>query len=269
MHAARRDFACAAVGDKIYVAGGTDSHHVIPHGRGVRSALKSAEVYDYAHDRWRRLPDLETERVGCLGVAVEDRFYAIGGGTDNGTVEFELFRSAEVLETSEEPMHWKTIDDMWQSHVKLPRAVAGFDHSLFAVDSNDQTLKSYDEITNEWSEVMPMPSANTILPGRTGLAERQQAMGGLPGDQLVDFPREGLFWMEPCSRPSHVHHLLRLHESRNRGRNWSGNFSIRGDRDDESAPSTSGEQTSLQGRINCKSLGANTYLIIGSGIVHI
>ncbi|PKU80317.1 F-box/kelch-repeat protein SKIP20-like [Dendrobium catenatum] len=74
MSAARSFFACAAVGGRIYVAGGHDE---------MKNALRTAEIYDVEADEWAAIPAMAEERDESQGVAIGGRFWAISGyGTE-------------------------------------------------------------------------------------------------------------------------------------------------------------------------------------------
>ncbi|XP_058196331.1 F-box/kelch-repeat protein At5g26960 [Rhododendron vialii] len=62
----RKKFAAAAVGGKIYVAGGA-------------ARTSSVEEYDPDTDSWRVVSDAPRKRYGCVGTSVGDVFYVIGG----------------------------------------------------------------------------------------------------------------------------------------------------------------------------------------------
>jgi N-acetylneuraminic acid mutarotase len=62
--------AVAAIGGKLYVAGGNN-------GSGV--AISQLDVYDPATNAWSTLPAMPTPRVTAAGVAIGGRFFVIGG----------------------------------------------------------------------------------------------------------------------------------------------------------------------------------------------
>lgn len=62
----RKRFAAAAVGGRIYVAGGS-----------ARTA--AVEEYEPETDEWRVVADAPRKRYGCIGVGVDGIFYVIGG----------------------------------------------------------------------------------------------------------------------------------------------------------------------------------------------
>ncbi|XP_010906402.1 F-box/kelch-repeat protein At5g26960 [Elaeis guineensis] len=63
---ARKKFAAAAIGGKIYVAGGT-------------ARTSAVEEYDPAADAWRVVADAPLRRYGCVAAAAGGVFYVIGG----------------------------------------------------------------------------------------------------------------------------------------------------------------------------------------------
>ncbi|KAL3684943.1 hypothetical protein R1sor_002965 [Riccia sorocarpa] len=63
-------FAAAAIGKKIYVAG----------GQTTKDFLELAQVYDTEENKWEDLPhNLTHQRLGCQGVSFENQFWVIGG----------------------------------------------------------------------------------------------------------------------------------------------------------------------------------------------
>lgn len=62
----RKKFATAAIGGRIYVAGGA-------------SRTSSVEEYEPGTDSWRVVSDAPRRRYGCLGAALNGVFYVIGG----------------------------------------------------------------------------------------------------------------------------------------------------------------------------------------------
>ncbi|XP_073391743.1 F-box/kelch-repeat protein SKIP20-like [Physcomitrium patens] len=62
MSSTRSFFACAAVGDSVFVAGGHDN---------TRLALASAERYDLASNTWETLPRMHIVRDECVGAVLE------------------------------------------------------------------------------------------------------------------------------------------------------------------------------------------------------
>ncbi|OEL23411.1 hypothetical protein BAE44_0015570 [Dichanthelium oligosanthes] len=63
-------FACAAVGGRVFVAGGHDEE---------KNALRCAATYDAEADAWAALPDMARERDEARGVRAGAAFVALGG----------------------------------------------------------------------------------------------------------------------------------------------------------------------------------------------
>ncbi|PKU75961.1 F-box/kelch-repeat protein SKIP20-like [Dendrobium catenatum] len=70
MSTARSFFACAAVGGRVYVAGGHDE---------MKNALRTAEIYDVEADEWEAMPAMAEERDESQGVEIRSRFWVISG----------------------------------------------------------------------------------------------------------------------------------------------------------------------------------------------
>ncbi|CAM0946202.1 unnamed protein product [Alopecurus aequalis] len=66
----RSFFACAAVGGRVFVAGGHDEE---------KNALRSAAAYDADANAWAALPDMALQRDEARGVCVGGRFVVVGG----------------------------------------------------------------------------------------------------------------------------------------------------------------------------------------------
>ena len=61
MGTARKEYASAAVGGKIYVFGGRDASN---------ARLSTAEVYDPASDSWAQVTSLTSARCGLVAAAL-------------------------------------------------------------------------------------------------------------------------------------------------------------------------------------------------------
>jgi N-acetylneuraminic acid mutarotase len=66
--------ACAAVGGKIYVAGGLGEKH---------EELGVLEIFDTATGRWSRGPDAPAPVAYCGSCVLAGRFFVFGGGREN------------------------------------------------------------------------------------------------------------------------------------------------------------------------------------------
>lgn len=72
-----RGAACAAIGKKIYVAGGSRTKRDVPDYCDV------LQIYDTTTDSWTIGPPMPTPRDLVTGFAVEGKFHVIGGSKDN------------------------------------------------------------------------------------------------------------------------------------------------------------------------------------------
>lgn len=90
--------AAAAVGGKIYVAGGV----TVRHDRGTVSGAATLEVYDVARNRWARGADMPTPRHHHAAVAV-DGVVTVVGGRDGSS-----FSLATVEQLDTRTGHWTT-----------------------------------------------------------------------------------------------------------------------------------------------------------------
>jgi hypothetical protein len=72
MNAPRGASGVAAIGTKIYVAGGL----------AAAGSVGAFEVFDTATRMWTRLPDLPTARDHLTAQAINGRIYAIAGRTN-------------------------------------------------------------------------------------------------------------------------------------------------------------------------------------------
>jgi non-specific serine/threonine protein kinase len=71
MGVARGAFATAVIGDRLYVAGGSEEIDGTPTG--------VLEIYDFKSGRWTQGPDMPTPAQHNAGAAVDGKFYAVGG----------------------------------------------------------------------------------------------------------------------------------------------------------------------------------------------
>ncbi|KAG2554425.1 hypothetical protein PVAP13_9KG610500 [Panicum virgatum] len=74
MNSPRCLFGSTSVGEKAFVAGGTDS---------LGTILSSAEMYDSESHTWTPLPSMNRARKMCSGVFMDGKFYVIGGVANN------------------------------------------------------------------------------------------------------------------------------------------------------------------------------------------
>uniref|UniRef100_A0A0D9XJH0 F-box domain-containing protein n=1 Tax=Leersia perrieri TaxID=77586 RepID=A0A0D9XJH0_9ORYZ len=166
MSAPRCLFGSASVGEKAYVAGGTDSFGRI---------LNSAEVYNSETHTWTPLPSMNRERKNCSGVFMDDKFYIIGGVTNNN----------KVLTCGEEydmqSQTWTVIENMSEGLNGVsgaPPLIAVVKNELYAADYSEKDVKKYDKKNNKWITLGKLPERLASMNG-WGLAFRAC------GDRLI------------------------------------------------------------------------------------
>jgi hypothetical protein len=140
-------FACAAVGNYIFVAGGHDSD---------KMALTSTEVYSVDTDQWAPLAPMNQERDEATGLCFEGNFYVVSGYSTSAQGQFT--QSAEVYNPSLNS--WSLLDGMWSLETQTSRAAGPFAvmfGKLYAL--NGQSLCSYNAATGAWSVVEPIPDS--------------------------------------------------------------------------------------------------------------
>ncbi|KAL5231219.1 hypothetical protein ABZP36_029995 [Zizania latifolia] len=159
MNAPRCLFGSASVGEKAYVAGGTDSFGRI---------LNSAEVYNSETHTWVSLPSMIKERKNCSAVFMDGKFYVIGGVTNNN----------KVLTCGEEyDIHsrsWRVIKNMSEGLNVVsgaPPLIAVVKNELYAADYSVKDVKKYDKKNNKWITLGKLPERSVSMNG-WGLAFR-------------------------------------------------------------------------------------------------
>ena len=153
MNSPRCLFGSTSVGEKAYVAGGSDSS---------RRILSSAEMYDSETHTWTPLPSMNRARYGCSGAFMDGKFYVIGGVTNNNKVlacgeEYDLERRS-----------WRVIHNMSECLCGVagaPPLIAVVNNQLYAADYSDKDVKRYDKLNNRWITLgkLPVQSKNNNL----------------------------------------------------------------------------------------------------------
>jgi hypothetical protein len=159
MNSPRCLFGSTSVGEKAYIAGGTDSSG---------SILSSAEMYDSENHTWTTLPSMNRARKMCSGVFMDGKFYVIGGVANNNKVltcgeEYDLKRGS-----------WKIIENMSEGLngvTGAPPLIAVVNNELYAADYCEKDLKKYDKINNKWITLGKLPERSVSMNG-WGLAFR-------------------------------------------------------------------------------------------------
>jgi hypothetical protein len=166
MNSPRCLFGSTSVGEKAYVAGGTDASGKI---------LSSAEMYDSETYVWTPLPSMHRERKMCSGVFMDGKFYVIGGVTHNNKVltcgeEYDLKRQS-----------WRVIENMSEGLngvTGAPPLIAVVNNELYAADYSEKDVKKYDKLNNKWITLGKLPERSVSMNG-WGLAFRAC------GDRLI------------------------------------------------------------------------------------
>lgn len=147
MGAPRGASGVAAIGTKIYVAGGLNPG----------SSVADFEVFDTATLQWARLPDMPTARDHLTAQASGGRFYAIAG------------RRAADLNANEE---FNPATSTWRPRAPIPTARGGVASGaiygriqVFGGEGNSGTPEStfrqneeYDPAMDTWRSLAPMPT---------------------------------------------------------------------------------------------------------------
>ncbi|MCO5569777.1 hypothetical protein L7F22_023492 [Adiantum nelumboides] len=147
MKTPRSWFAAAVIGQCVYVAG----------GQGKDRFLNSVEVYDLQTNRWSYASDMHHVRSSCYGLAVQGKFWIIGGELmRNQYGERPERGSAEVYDP--DTGLWTLIPEMWLDTQKVPGpSTVHCGKILFAHKSK---LMVYDDVANNWYHVGYLPGAD-------------------------------------------------------------------------------------------------------------
>jgi N-acetylneuraminic acid mutarotase len=143
----------AAIGDRIYLAGGFDADDV---------ATDAVQRYDPAADAWRELHPMHTRR-GLLKLAVLDgKLYAIGGRDDNAVSQTAVERYDPATDT------WQKMAPLLTGRGNPGVAVA--DGHIYAVGGQGagvalRTTERYDPAADRWEKFGPL-----LAVGRSSLS---------------------------------------------------------------------------------------------------
>lgn len=135
MPTTRSFFACAAVGNFIYVSGGHDNTKV---------ALASAERYDLESDSWEVLPPMQEVRDECIGAALGSKLYAIGGYRT--ATQCKYMKSAEVFDPVTSA--WSRIHNMIDVRPSVILSACG---DLYAI--HDRDVLVYSSENKKWKAI--------------------------------------------------------------------------------------------------------------------
>ncbi|OEL24814.1 F-box/kelch-repeat protein [Dichanthelium oligosanthes] len=149
MPAPRRSFfACAAVGGRVFVAGGHDEE---------KNALRCAAAYDAEADAWVALPDMARERDEARGVRAGAAFVALGGYPTEAQGRFA--GSAEAFDPvtwSWGPVRERVIEDgaCPRTCCSAPGAESG---TMFMLHDGHVMARDIDDESGEWRTVARVP----------------------------------------------------------------------------------------------------------------
>ncbi|KAG0469425.1 hypothetical protein HPP92_016125 [Vanilla planifolia] len=142
MSTMRSFFACAAVGGKVYTAGGHDE---------MKNALRTAEVYDVKADEWLALPPMSEERDECQGVAIGGEFWAISGYGTESQGRFES--SVECFDPVKK--EWVRKEGVWSEEWGLAACCGGGGAAgLWCLRNRggrfESSVECFDPVKKEW-----------------------------------------------------------------------------------------------------------------------
>jgi N-acetylneuraminic acid mutarotase len=161
MPSERLEVASAALGDEIYIIGGSDR----------RGTSDKVEAYNTATNEWRTLEPLPEKRDHSAAAAYEGKIYVVGGFDNHGVAVDSLFV-------------FDPVNNRWEYKANMPTArgalVAEFvNGTLYAIGGDSTVLytsdkqydpegvvavnEAYDPKTETWTKKSPMPTARDHL----------------------------------------------------------------------------------------------------------
>ncbi|KAF6150055.1 hypothetical protein GIB67_002837 [Kingdonia uniflora] len=142
-------FASASCGDFACVAGGIGM--CAPN----IEVLDSAELYNPNKKLWEPLPKMRRRRKLCSGCYMDNKFYVIGGISEDGTD----LTCGECFDFSRNT--WDLIPDMLKdspiSASRSPPLVAVVSNELYSLEASSNQLKIYLKKSNSWKELGEVP----------------------------------------------------------------------------------------------------------------
>mmetsp|Transcript_27924 Transcript_27924/g.91837 ORF Transcript_27924/g.91837 Transcript_27924/m.91837 type:complete len:493 (-) Transcript_27924:127-1605(-) len=145
MRTARSEAAAAALGGRIYVAGGN--------GNEARAVLREVEVLDAATLVWSHAPSMRTARSAAIAAVLGGRVLVAGGVDEN----YERLRSVEAFEPVAST--WSAVSPMLEARCEAAAAV--LDGTLYVCGGNDRVggcLRSVERLNEAgaWEAAPPM-----------------------------------------------------------------------------------------------------------------
>jgi hypothetical protein len=164
MNEARQEVCTAAVGRRIYVAGGF---------RVGGSTANTVEVYDVDTGAWSFVAPLPQAVNHCMAAAVGGRVYVTGGALAGGGA------TAATWEYNPATNSWTGKAPMPTARGAGMAAVVGRRIYVAGGSPGGNAFAVYDAATNLWTTLPPLPTPRDHLAG--GIANRRLfAVGGRP-----------------------------------------------------------------------------------------
>lgn len=142
MQTARSNFACAVIGNKVYVAGGNNSN--------ATEGLSSAEVYDPYTDRWEELPPMPFPLLECLSVSHGGKFHVVGKKGSN--FEYDTY---VIFNTTNRK--WQIVEGPCPFS-KLSRDCTTMADGRIYTIHDDNIVRVINTDTGEWSPLGVFPA---------------------------------------------------------------------------------------------------------------
>jgi N-acetylneuraminic acid mutarotase len=182
--AARGALWAAAIGDRIYAAGG---EHYLPGApppkpgeRATYEPVADFAVYDTTSDRWETLPPMHYRRDHVLAAAINGRFYAVGG---RDRPKYDL---AVMEEYDPAARAWTERAPMPTGRSGGNGAVLNGQFYIFGGEGNPASplgvygeVEAFDPATNSWKQFGPMPVPRHSL-SAAAVGDRIYLPGGAP-----------------------------------------------------------------------------------------
>jgi N-acetylneuraminic acid mutarotase len=192
MPTARRYFAAAAVGGKLYAVGGSNG-----------TDRNQNEEFDPAANTWTTRAAMPTSRQGSSAGVVEGKLYVVGGNNGSHRNQNEEYDPASNT--------WTTRAVMPTARGNLAAAVVG--GKLFVVGGYNGSYRNqneeYDHATNSWATRAAMPTARRYF-AAAAVGGKLYAVGGFNGgyrDQNEEYDPATNTWTTRAAMPTPRGHL--------------------------------------------------------------
>ena len=168
MKIAREGCAACAIGNKLYVIGGSNYDD---------GCLSSVEVFDTITKKWSSLPNMITKRDGCAAVTVGNNIYVFGGAGNDVHLS-----KAEVYDATTQ--EWTELSEMKEKRSSCTATAVGNriyivgGYYCFTVYSS---CAVFDTFTNTWSYSIPDMKENKRGCEAVTVGPKIYVMGGNDG----------------------------------------------------------------------------------------